>query len=128
MKLFQARSGLKQDGQYGENTHKALMAAVSDSEEAEQEPAEEPAVDPAPEAVVEQPGKAEVEEPAKTAMVEITGDSVNIRKGNGTQYGRITTVNRGATFEYVATAANGWNAVAVNGQVGWVSGQYSKIE
>lgn len=88
MKLFQARSGLRQDGQYGENTHKALMAAVSDSEEAEKEPAEEPAVDPAPEAVVEQPGKAEVEEPAKTAMVEITGDSVNIRKGNGTQYDR----------------------------------------
>ena len=131
VKLFQARNGLKQDGQYGENTHKALMAAISDSEETEQEPVEEPTeepvADPAQEAVVEQPSKAEVEEPAKTATVEITGDSVNIRKGNGTQYGRITTVNRGAAFEYVASAAHGWNAVVVNGQVGWVSGLYSRV-
>ena len=128
VKLFQARNGLKQDGQYGEETHKALMAAVAAAEGGEQESTEDPAADPAPEAVVERPSKAEVEEPAKTAMVEITGDSVNIRKGNGTQYGRITTVNRGATFEHVAVAANGWNAVVVNGQVGWVSGQYSRID
>ena len=33
----------------------------------------------------------------------------------------------GDTFNYVATAANGWNAIEVDGQVGWVSGRYSKI-
>ena len=27
----------------------------------------------------------------------------------------------------LATARNGWNAIVINGQVGWVSGQYSKI-
>lgn len=130
VKLFQARSGLKQDGQYGENTHKALMAAVADAEGVEQESTEEPAA----ETVVEQPSVVDTEEPAltqeesaKTTMVEITGNSVNIRKGNGAQYGRITTVNRGTTFEYVATAGNGWNAVVVNGQVGWVSDKYSKV-
>lgn len=106
------------------------MAAVADAEGVEQESTEEPAA----ETVVEQPSAVDTEEPAltqeepaKTAMVEITGNSVNIRKGNGTQYGRITTVNRDTAFEYVATAGNGWNAVVVNGQVGWVSGQYSKV-
>ena len=39
----------------------------------------------------------------------------------------ITTVKPGATFDYVATAANGWHAIVVGKQVGWVSGKYSKI-
>ena len=30
-------------------------------------------------------------------------------------------------LEYVASAFNGWHAVKVGGQVGWVSGEYSEI-
>ena len=52
---------------------------------------------------------------------------MNIRVGNGTQYERITAAKDGASFEWVATAANGWYAVVVNGRVGWVSGKYSKL-
>ena len=65
-----------------------------------------------------------------TGKVQIvtTGGTVNIRNGNGTQYSRITTGKNGATYTFVATAANGWHAIVVNGQVGWVSGQYSTIE
>ena len=59
--------------------------------------------------------------------VMITGGSVYVRVGNGTNYRAITTVNAGMTFDHVATARNGWNAIAVNGQVGWVSGKYSKV-
>ena len=47
--------------------------------------------------------------------------------GNGTNYRAITTVKAGMTFDHVATARNGWNAIAINGQVGWVSGKYSAI-
>lgn len=53
---------------------------------------------------------------------------VNIRGGNGTQFKRITAVKNGTAFEYVATAVNGWHAVVINGQVGWVSGKYSIAE
>ena len=53
--------------------------------------------------------------------------SVNIRVGNGTQYDRITAARNGSSFEWVATAENGWHAVVVNGRVGWVSGKYSKL-
>ena len=41
LKLFQARSGLAQDGVYGGDTHKALMDAVADHD-AGKEPAEQP--------------------------------------------------------------------------------------
>jgi len=47
--------------------------------------------------------------------------------GNDTKYGRITSVKDGATFEWVATAENGWHAIVVNAQIGWVSGKYSQI-
>ena len=53
--------------------------------------------------------------------------TVNIRVGNGTDYGRITAVADGTVFEHVATAANGWHAVKVGSQIGWVSGKYSEI-
>ena len=58
----------------------------------------------------------------------ICGDgTVNIRVGNGTDYARITAVADGTTFEWVATATNGWHAVKVGSQVCWVSGKYSEI-
>ena len=60
-------------------------------------------------------------------QVIITGESVNIRKGPGTQYARIATLANGTSLEYVATAMNGWYAVVVGDQVGWVSGNYSRV-
>ena len=39
----------------------------------------------------------------------------------------ITSVKDGATFEWIATAENGWHAIVVNAQVGWVSGKYSQV-
>ena len=33
----------------------------------------------------------------------------------------------GSKMEYVATTENGWNAVVIGNQVGWVSGNYSKV-
>ena len=70
----------------------------------------------------------ESEQPSGT-KVKIVCDSgtVNIRQGNGTDYGRITAVNNGTEFEWIATAQNGWHAVKIGSQVGWVSGKYSEI-
>ena len=67
-------------------------------------------------------------EPAgKRVRIFNTSSKVNVRVGNGTQYGRITKVPVDSEYEYVATADNGWNAIVINGQVGWVNGKYSKI-
>ena len=112
IKRFQARAGLAQDGVYGGDTHKALMDAVADHD-AGKEPAE-PAEQPEPSIV-------------RRVRIACDGGTVNIRVGNGTQYDRITSARNGSTFEWVATAENGWHAIVVNGRVGWVSGKYSKL-
>ena len=52
---------------------------------------------------------------------------MNIRTGNGTSYSRITAVAPGTVLEYVASAFNGWQAVKIGSQVGWVSGEFSEI-
>ena len=103
VRTFQAKAGVKQTGKYDADTHTALMAATDPKA----------ATDPVP----ENPGK----------QVEVTGLNVNIRKGNGTQYGRIVVLPYGTKLPYVATAENGWNAVVVNDQVGWISGNFSKL-
>ena len=60
-------------------------------------------------------------------LIKSSGGKVNIRTGNGTSYSRITAVAPGTTLEYVASAFNGWQAVKIGSQVGWVSGEYSEI-
>ena len=67
--------------------------------------------------------------PVQTTVVILSTEdgSVNVRAGNGTQYAILRSARAGDAFNYVATAANGWNAIEVDGQVGWVSGRYSKI-
>ncbi len=74
----------------------------------------------------DQPKETPIPLPTKVIIVSATG-KVNIRMGNGTQYPRISLVESGTVFDWVATAQNGWHAVIIDGQVGWVSGNYSKI-
>ena len=102
VKTFQKKSGLDTDGIYGSNTHKSFTAALEVLKEAK---------------------------PVLTTVVILSTEdgSVNVRAGNGTQYAILRSAKAGDTFNYVATASNGWNAVEIGGQVGWVSGRYSKI-
>ena len=65
--------------------------------------------------------------PVKQVRIVCGSGSVNIREGNDTKYGRITSVKDGTAFEWIATAENGWHAIVVNAQIGWVSGKYSEL-
>ena len=105
---FQAAADLQSDGKYGEKTHAALMDSLEG----------EDAADP------------EVPFTAQTPRLTIisNGGNVNIRSGNGTAYAKITSVAPGTTLEHVATAKNHWHAVVINGLVGWVSGDYARLE
>lgn len=103
VKAFQKTVKITVDGIYNANTHKALMAKLSDLEH------------------------KEPEVPVKQKKVIITGDSVYVRKGSGTQYSILTVARKNATYDYVATASNGWNAITISGQTAWVSGSYSKV-
>ena len=108
VKKFQTASGLTADGIYGQNSHKALMEALADDE-------------PDPEPVVP---VAKVEH----LVVKCDG-SARIRKGDGTNYGIITTAKKGTKLtpvfgkdEKPLISANGWNAVKLNDTIGWISG------
>lgn len=116
---FQQSAAIKADGIYGSESHAALMDAVSendhigdaDTSETDRETTEDAATDLTP---------------RKVTIVCDSG-TVNIRKGNDTRYSRITAVKAGTTLAWIATAQNGWHAVAVNGQVGWVSGAFAQV-
>ena len=114
LKTFQRKIGIKQDGLYGSETHQALMDAVADDDEGK--------TDSAPDTEATE----EVAPAVKQVRIVCGSGSVNIRVGNDTKYGRITSVKDGTTFEWIATAEKGWHAIVVNAQIGWVSGKYSK--
>lgn len=123
VKAFQSKAGIKADGIYGGETHAALMAAVADHDEAQalSEPVK-------PDDTEQAPKTPDVPSAApKKVTITCSSGTVNIRAGNDTKYSRITAAKSGASFEWVATATNGWHAVVVNGQVGWVSGEFSSI-
>ena len=123
VRAFQKKLRLKQDGLYGEETHKALMGAVADDDEGKK--AQEPAVEEPEQPTVDHQPDDGVTGPMVTI---VCGDgTVNIRMGNGTGFARITAVKNGVRFPYIATAANGWHAVLLDSQIGWVSGKYSKV-
>ena len=127
VKAFQKDEGLEVDGKYGEKSHAALMDAVADDDEDGSEQEGGAANTPVEPEEPDAPDEPESPRPlGETVVIVSNGGKGNIRYGNGTSYARITSVRPGSTYAYVATAVNGWNAVAVNGKVGWVSGEYSK--
>ena len=65
---------------------------------------------------------------SSSKQVVVINDRVNIRAGNGTNFPRVTQVNKNAIYEWVATAENGWHAIKFPGRVVWISGEFSKLK
>ena len=63
----------------------------------------------------------------RVKIVSANGGAVNIRRGNGTQYTRISQAANGSLLDWIATAENGWHAVRTGKEVGWVSPDFSQI-
>lgn len=103
VKRMQTAANIEADGKYGNISHAALMDMIADDK---------------PEASVQHP------EVAKKLVV--TGGRVNIRSGAGTQYKILTVVKKDTELVYTAQADNGWYAVEVNGETGWISDKYTK--
>ncbi len=116
---FQSSAFITADGIYGADTHAALMEAIADHDAGEAE-------NTAPEVPAEPEG-APMQPAAQRVEIVSKGGNVNIRSGNGTEYSRVSSVKPGTKFEFVATAVNGWHAVKIGGQIGWVSGDYSHV-
>jgi len=108
VKRFQQDNSLTADGKYGEKSHAAMMGILAEREAQEDDDGEKEAVE--------------------AVLVEITGDTVNVRSGAGTQHGIVTVLRRGTVCVWRATAANGWHAVIMpGGREGWVSPKYSRV-
>ena len=141
VKAFQKKAAIEVDGIYGEESHKALMDAVADDDEGKKaqegagETTTEEPTEPVAEPVTDEPvTPSEPSEPSTTtsAPTKVTivcnSGTVNIRRGNSTDFSRITAVKNGTKFPYIASAANGWHAVLLESEVGWVSGDYCKVD
>lgn len=59
--------------------------------------------------------------------VRVTGDKVNIRQGDSTDYGRLAQLAEGTRLEYVATSPTGWHAVRYKKTIAWISDKYSEV-
>ena len=59
-------------------------------------------------------------------VVRITGDTVNVRRGPGTEYESIAIAHKGDTLP--AVAADGWLPVLFGGEIRWVSMKYASLE
>lgn len=63
--------------------------------------------------------------PASAETVEVTGDSVNVRSGPGTNYNVITVWNRGVQGNRIKQQGN-WSYVVTGPVEGWISSDYVK--
>ena len=76
---------------------------------------------------------AEPEQPASTTkQVQITGSSVNVRSGAGTNYKKLGSTSKGKKYTYLASkkASNGrvWYQIQYTSKTkGWVSSGYAKL-
>ncbi|NCB92881.1 MAG: hypothetical protein EOM40_10040 [Clostridia bacterium] len=61
-----------------------------------------------------------------TGTATCTGNGVRIRTGGGTNYGILTSVNKGAAMQIDGTKQNGWYHVCYNGVVGYMHPSYVK--
>ena len=56
--------------------------------------------------------------------VVVTGSSVNVRKGPGTQFSSVGTFSKGKEFK--AVKYDGWTPILIDEEVCWISEKYSK--
>lgn len=99
---FQKDNGLHVTGIYTEDTDKVMQVKLGKPS--------------APTEPVVQNGKRLV----------ITGNSVNIRTGPGTEYTIIHTADKGDSFE--VPEVEGWNPLKYGGHVYWASDKYSDVK
>lgn len=100
VRALQQRAQITENGVYNPQTHEALMRMLAELD----------GEDDTTGGVI--------------ARVRITGTSVNVRAGAGTQYKILTVVHKGDTFEAIAKATNGWYAIRMSDGDGWISHKY----
>ncbi|MFQ9447690.1 MAG: peptidoglycan-binding protein [Christensenellales bacterium] len=118
-KLNALGANLETDGEYGNTTAGAVKAF--------QHARNLPATGEADRATLEALGLAAADSGSGTEnVVRITGDTVNVRRGPGTEYESIAIAHKGDTLP--AVAADDWQPVLFGGEIRWVSMKYASLE
>lgn len=118
-KLNALGASLETDGEYGSTTAGAVKAF--------QHARNLPATGEADRATLEALGLIAADSGSKAeSVVRITGDTVNVRRGPGTDYESIAIAHKGDTLP--AVAADGWQPVLFGGEIRWVSMKYASLE
>ena len=100
---FQRDNGLDDDGDYGPKTHAKLMEVIDREED-----------------------KAEN---AAKRVVRIVGGNCWARTAPNTDGEKLGVAKNGWTYDYQGqTSENDWHLIEYDGQNGWVSGKYGKVE
>ena len=61
-------------------------------------------------------------------LTVVSEQSAAIRIGNAPDFALLTFAPPGSSFDCIATAPNGWFAIPVGGQIGWISDSVSHID
>lgn len=69
-------------------------------------------------------GTSSSTKPASSKTVTTTANSLNVRKGAGTNYGVLGTLSKGSSVSYSSESA-GWLKISFKGNVGYISKQYT---
>ena len=118
-KLNALDASLETDGEYGSTTAGAVKAF--------QHARNLPATGEADRATLEALGLIAADSGSGTEnVVRITGDTVNVRRGPGTEYESIAIAHKGDMLPTVA--ADGWQPVLFGGEIRWVSMKYASLE
>ena len=118
-KLNALGTSLETDGEYGNATSSAVKAF--------QHARNLPATGEADRATLEALGLIAADSGGGTEnVVRITGDTVNVRRGPGTEYESIAIAHKGDTLP--AVAADGWLSVLFGGEIRWVSMKCASLE
>lgn len=96
---FQKDHGCEVDGEYGPESHKALMKALEDKD---------------------------IKEPRS---VRIVNGNCYVRSAPNTDGKKLGVARKGESYPYGGeTSEDGWNLIDFNNRNGWVSGKYSEVE
>ena len=118
-KLNALGASLETDGEYGNATAGAVKAF--------QHARYLPATGEADRATLDALGLTAADSGSGTEnVVRITGDTVNVRRGPGTDYESIAIARKGDTLP--AITADGWQPVLFGGEIRWISMKYASLE
>ena len=118
-KLNELDTNLELDGEYGEATVgavKAFQNTINLSPTGEADFATLKAL-----GLVEDDSDRE-----SKSIVRITGETVNVRCGSGTEYESVAVMRKGDTFPAITT--EGWFPILFNGEIRWISEKYASLE